>query len=408
MPPKTTKKKALHKGGKSGPDLALPQAFPQDIEPQRLLFDPGNLRLIERDRDLHRAKAIELGQPALQQRVESALRDSKSFEIEALATSIANNGFLRHERLIVVRYDGDRYLVLEGNRRLAAVRLVLEKYAESELSSEVLQSLRTLPCHLLEGEPIVDLTKGKRTSVESEMHLSAYRRASAIYVGLRHLMGAKSWEPASRYEFQAQLILEEGWTLSQVAARFGRTVTAVRRDLQAQVLYRNFSSWERKQNKAHILTYNAFSEAVRSSSIKKWLGWSDGENEILNKGRENAFFHYISAHFPKDGEEPPDESEERPSVEKALRHLKEMLDLGDPDINEALEEAEFDSAEALFETRKEGKFAKRLKSYIRGLRNATASDLQEGARENQQRLVELVEQAQAVLDQVAGFLHGKK
>ena len=404
----TKRKKRKTKRELIGPPLDLPPAVPEDIEPQRLLFDPGNLRLLERDRRLLKTKAMQIGQPALQQRIEEILEASKSFDVKSLATSIANNGFLRHERLIVVRYDGERYLVVEGNRRLAAVRFIIANYEGKELAPAVWASLRKLPCHLLEGDPIVDLTQGKRAKSAAERRLTKYRRVTAVYVGLRHLLGAKNWEPASRYEFQAELILEEGWTLSQVANRFGRSITAVRRDLQAQVLYRDFTEWERRHQKSHELTYNAFSEAVRSRSIKKWLGWSDTDKEIVNKPAEEAFFYFIASRFPEVSDKRIDEEqEEPPSIEKAVRHLKDMLDLDDPDIKEALDAREFETADALFEQRKEGKFAKRVKSYVRGLRNATSAELQEGARENRARLDELIEQAQAVRAQVLGYLGAK-
>jgi hypothetical protein len=159
-------------------------------------------------------------------------------------------------------------------------------------------------------------------------------------------MGSKSWESASRFEFQAHLILEDGWTLQQVASRFGRTLPAVRRDLQAQVLYRDFLKWEKEVNREHRVTYNAFSEAVRAKSIKEWLGWEDEANRIANKDREKVFFSYLSTRFPVIDSKTEDEQEEAetPSVERALRQLKAMLDLGDPDLEEVLDAGEFDRA----------------------------------------------------------------
>ena len=197
----------------------------------------------------------------------------------------------------------------------------------------------------------------------------------------------------------------------QVATRFGRKIGEVRRDLQAQVLYRDFLEWEKSRGREHRVAYNAFSEAVRSKSIKNWLGWSKEEYQIENKEAEKAFFLYLSTRFPPaekvvDGDD--DDDLEPPSVEKAVRHLKAMLDVQDEDIVEALESAEFDTAEALFETRKEGKIAKRIKGYIRNLKNSTASELQDGAEENQQRLRELLDIIHALLAQLEWYLAKKK
>ena len=390
----------------SPPSLELPEGANESLEPRLLLLDAGNLRLLERGRELADTPAIDIGQPAIQKRIDNTLREAKSFDVQGLATSIANNSFLKHERLIVVNYDGERYLVLEGSRRLAAVRFLFERIGLQQLPSVVINSLKTLPCFVLTGAPVVDRSAGNRAAKLAAQRLEDYRNAAAIYIGLRHLMGSKSWEPASRYEFQAHLILDEGWSLQQVANRFGRKVPVVRRDLQAQVLYRDFLSWEKRSKRQHRITYNAFNEAVRARSIKDWLGWSDKENAISNKDREEVFFRYLGTRFPiVDDEQIEDEEEEVPSVEQALRHLKAMLDLHDPDIEESLDEGDFDSAETLYETRKEGKFAKRVKGYVRGLRNATAAELQENVAENDERLVELIDTAEGVRAQIAGFLN---
>lgn len=402
LTPPTKGKKAIAEV----PQLDLPLGRNEQIAPNRLLLDTGNLRLLERGRELLNTNAIDIGQPAVQKRVEVALRETKSFDVQGLATSISYNSFLQHERLIVVNYDGDNYLVIEGNRRLAAVRYLADKPGIQKLSPTVRESLATLPCYVLDGPSVVERALGKRTAKQAEIRLKAYRRGSSVYIGLRHLMETKSWEPASRYEFQYHLILQDGWTLQQVATRFGRSRGVVRRDLQAQVLYRDFLDWEKAIDREHRVTYNAFSEAVRSKSIKKWLGWVEEENRIKNTDREKVFFRYLSSRFPVVDSEDDSEKEEveTPSVERALRQLKAMLDLGDSDIDEALEEGEFETAEVLFETRKEGKFAKRVKGFVRGLKNATASELQEAAQENKERLDELIATAKSVLAQIDGFL----
>jgi hypothetical protein len=392
---------------KRGPQLDLPTGESQNIRPSLLLFDSGNLRLLERGRKLLNTPAVDIGQPATQKKIETALRETKSFDVPGLATSIANNGFLRHERLIVVNYDGQRYLTLEGNRRLLAVRYILEKLGQKQLAPSVFESLKTLPCFLLAGLPIVDMSLKGKASEEAIKRLKEYRKAAAVYVGLRHLMGSKTWEPASRYEFQANLILEDGWTLQQVASRFGRSVPVVRRDLQAQVLYRDFLKWETEVGRQHRVTYNAFSEATRAKSIKEWLGWSEVENRITNYDHEKIFFQYLSTRFPPTTSDDESELEtpDMPSVEAALRQLRAMLDLGDPDINEALEAGEFEQAEVLFDSRKEGKFSKRVKGYVRGLRNATAAELQDGAEENKERLNELISVSKSVVRQIDGYLN---
>src|SRR2546430_16159535 len=77
--------------------LDLPLGDNQPISPDQLLLDTGNLRLLERGRQLLTTPAMEIGQPAIQKRVEQALRETKAFDVQGLAVSIGNNSFLQHE-----------------------------------------------------------------------------------------------------------------------------------------------------------------------------------------------------------------------------------------------------------------------------------------------------------------------
>jgi hypothetical protein len=151
-----------------------------------LLLDPHNLRLLERGQDkLQHVPASIIGQKAVQDELFQTLLDDSLFDVPALERSIIYNGFLKHERLIVARYDGQHFLVLEGNRRLTAVKSIYLKFGAKleRLPSAVRQSLQTLPCFVLNGRAI----NGAASRLEE------YRRASEIYIGMRHLMGAKRW-----------------------------------------------------------------------------------------------------------------------------------------------------------------------------------------------------------------------
>jgi len=208
-------------------------------------------------------------------------------------------------------------------------------------------------------------------------------------------MGAKSWEPASRYEFQARLISKEKWTPEQVADRFGRKKTEVLRDLKAQTLYQDFRAFEERTKLEHTLTYNAFAEAARAPSVMKWLGWSSDRMAIANTDRESSFFHYLLSRLRSRSkltlgegeEETPDES-----AESIVRRLRDMLKLEDEEIEGALLDRDFDAADISYEQKREGTFAKRVASFTRTLKRVTGEELQTNTAENIARLRELEDQ----------------
>lgn len=392
MPRKPTSKKKSQQL-QLGPPLRLPQGVSTDLNPHALLLDPQNLRLLERvNADIRNIKAKLVGQPSIQSKIFKTMWEDVLFDVPSLETSIIHNGFLKHERLIVARYNADKYLVLEGNRRLTAVKHIFQEYGPKleGLPAYVRQSLQTLPCFVFDGDPIGN----------DDVVLEEYRRAAEIYIGMRHLMGAKRWEPASRYEFQARLILEENWSPADVAERFGRKKNEVIRDLKAQRLYRDFRSFEEKTKIEHSLTYNAFAEAARSPDIMNWLGWSNDRMEVVNKKREEIFFHYLITRLKaraRVGNEEGEEETADQSAEEIVRQLRKMLKLRDLSIQEALEDRDFDSADLLFQEKREGDFAKKVVSYTRALRRVNTEELSDKPRENKSKLNQLIEQAQKLV-----------
>ena len=106
--------------------------------------------------------------------IERFVRDERLLEI---ITSIADKGYFDGEPLLVVRYEQDRYHVIEGNRRLAALKL-------------------------LTGQ--LPVPPG-RTSIDDVCELAKYRPETVPclvfshedkimrYLGFRHITGIKSW-----------------------------------------------------------------------------------------------------------------------------------------------------------------------------------------------------------------------
>ena len=369
-----------------GPSLGLPAGTSEELDPAKLLLDPLNLRLLERVGESYENMPLGLyGESAVQQKLFAVISADSRFDIASLATSIENNGFLKHERLIVARYDGDKYLVLEGNRRVTAIRKLQDERGGSfqALPPAIRESLRTIPCFVLDG-PVIDA---------DDNIAAAYRRAAEIYIGMRHLMGAKSWEPASRYEFQSRLIFSEGWRVDEVAERFGRKKSEVVRDLKAQILYRDFVTFEKTKKVEHTLTYNAFNEAARAPAIMKWLGWSDAKMSFLDEGKKGVFFHYLISRVrskPIEDDDPPTDVSEH-TAEAVVRKLRDMLRLEDHVILEALEDKDFHSAEISFLERREGALGKKVAAFTRLLKRTSTDDLTSSV-DTRERLLELQEQ----------------
>ena len=92
------------------PATNIPLRTPTKIDTALLDFDPHNPRLLE-----------DLVKKPTEAQVIKAMADMA--DLSELVESIASNGYIDIEPLIV-QSAGTRYVVLEGNRRLAAIRLL--------------------------------------------------------------------------------------------------------------------------------------------------------------------------------------------------------------------------------------------------------------------------------------------
>jgi hypothetical protein len=138
-----------------------------------------------------------------------------------IAQSIARHGYFESEPLVALETAGQRqYVVLEGNRRLAALKGLASPELRERLTQQT-KSWGTLPASvdLPDALPVVLLAD----------------RAGAVPVqGFRHISGIAPWEPTADARFIVRLVAQ-GHSLEEVADLIGRPlaeVSSMYRDLQ--------------------------------------------------------------------------------------------------------------------------------------------------------------------------------
>jgi hypothetical protein len=130
-------------------------------------------------------------------------------DLRELIESIAANGYVTYEPLIVLDEDGDGTLtVIEGNRRVAALKLLRDPDYAADLGV-------TLPPMRKEREDT--LTEAKILEVES-------RDEARQYIGFKHINGPHKWDSFAKAKFAAQWYRDEsskGITIGDIAHRLG-------------------------------------------------------------------------------------------------------------------------------------------------------------------------------------------
>jgi hypothetical protein len=145
-------------------------------------------------------------------------------ELTELLQSIAANGYLDIEPLIVMFNEKQGLLtVLEGNRRLAAIRL----FREPELVQRINKTERLRIA-------VPNLPEVYRQTLDT---VSVYRvpdrDAARSFIGFKHINGAAKWESYAKAKFAAEWFRSGDVTLEQIAEKIGDKHDTIKRMVAA-------------------------------------------------------------------------------------------------------------------------------------------------------------------------------
>jgi hypothetical protein len=139
--------------------------------------------------------------------------------VDEVAMSIAASGYWSYEPIIVTEEDG-RTIVVEGNRRLAAVQVLCSKPLREKLRVTDLPDLSPERLKNLEELPAIRVAK---------------REDAWPYLGFKHVNGPAKWRSYAKAQYIAFVRDRTGVKLEHIAAQIGdrhRTVQKLYRALK--------------------------------------------------------------------------------------------------------------------------------------------------------------------------------
>jgi hypothetical protein len=203
------------------------------LSPDLLLFDPENPRF---------GGAL-VGKSQLE--IQKAIFGEPHYASE-LVDSFLENGFIEYEPL-VVRREGDHYVVVEGNRRLAAVKEIRANPAAKFAGRR--NDFDEVPAIVFPDQ------------ADDEVQQSQMR----VYLGVRHMLGFRDWPPIAKAQFLEREILRVG--------SLERTLKEVR--LSKQQARRFLLPYRLLKEAKFILPGNedfwVLGEALGRTGVKKFL-----------------------------------------------------------------------------------------------------------------------------------------
>ncbi len=210
--------------------------------------------------------------------------------VQDLMSSIGQQGYFPGEPLLVAPSGDGRFIVVEGNRRLAAVKLLNGQLQPPRRKSRSVA--------MIVGE-------AKHTPTELPCIVYESRDLVLRYLGYRHITGIKEWDALSKARYLADLKdtfyseLSESEQLRTIAKEIGSRSDAVGKLLTGLALFD--SAEESKFFRSHnlspeVVDFSYVTTAIGYSKIANWLGLEDGSGgtiEHVVPERLNSLFYWM-------------------------------------------------------------------------------------------------------------------
>lgn len=266
-----------------------------------IFLDPNNPRFVTMDwEDVPNDK---ISDEVVQNKVMSTLENE--FNIESLVMNMEINGFLPIDRVIVKKVSNDNYVVLEGNRRICAAKVLKRKAEHGEsVTAEVLESIEEIPCLTYTGS-------------NSE--------ASWIFQGLRHIMGIQEWSAYNKARLIVTLMEEEDLKLTEVGKRFGLTAFGAGQWVRAYYAFKQAKETSDYTKEVDEKIFPYFQEVFNRSngSLRDWMKWNDKENKFEDELNFNEFLSWL---YPRSSED-EEGAVSNSTGEWSNRAIKRSIDL---------------------------------------------------------------------------------
>jgi hypothetical protein len=239
------------------------------ISIERLHLDPNNPRLPE--------EAIGKSERELLRVL------YREFNLAELAESLAKNGYFREEPLVAIprsvpkdlsrppkelspqqlemfsvlaKADDTHFIVVEGNRRLATCKLLIDSALRKELGIRQWPSLSTETERDLASLPAI-----------------IYNSSDEVvpYMGVRHIVGIQKWDPFAKARYIARLV-SQGRNMTEIEQVIGDTRGSARKSYVCYKLIKqleedlDFDTKKAKSNFSFLIL------SIGQASVRKFLG----------------------------------------------------------------------------------------------------------------------------------------
>ena len=180
-------------------------------------------------------------------------------DLNELIQSISISGFINLEPLIVLK-KGSKWVVLEGNRRVAAVRIIQSTELQTKLNVTA---------------PPIDPEK-RKTLEELLVRAVESRQEARAFIGFKHINGPHKWDSLAKAKYAAAWLADHG-DIQVVAKTLGDSYNTVRRLVFGWIVLKQAEAngFDKENRTARQFSFSHLYTALARPGFRAYLGISE-------------------------------------------------------------------------------------------------------------------------------------
>ena len=294
----------------------------QTVSLSSLYLDPNNYRFV--DHQEYRSVPPErVFDAVVQRRSTSIVLGRQQENVRDLIASIKANGWLDIDPILVQRVDTGRFLVVEGNRRVATLKYLQRRHEEDAIDLGKLDSAR------LSNLPV-------------SLYQDAGERDRLVMMGLHHISGKRRWPAINRARAMEHLLPHFDNDADAVCQALGVSKREFNLSVRTLALV---GAYEKSDygDQFQPDQYNLFREVLKSTEMRNWLGWDQTEHVAAKQSNLSRLFSWMSREAePDESEEEGDDIDVRSTSDPVITtggHVRELAKvIADPEAVKSLDE----------------------------------------------------------------------
>lgn len=288
----------------------------QKVKLDQIFLDPNNPRIDKPGKE--RIPDVRISEAAVQQ---DCLQQLQKQGINDLIESMKTSGFWVVDRIVLRPFGTDQFVVVEGNRRVAALRTLQSIHTKGRIN---------LPKDIYDG--II--------KIEALVYHGKNPEIAWIIQGFRHTPGIKSWEKYPTARFLAEFEKESKKDVREIAAIFsGMGRSEVTLSLRSYYAFEQARSDEDYGDRLDPEKFGLFDEIIfKKPTLQTWLGWNDKKRKFTNGKNLKKFLSWTTSLEGKDPKLTVSKNTRDLLADLVIQENKKLLD----DFEKEIEKEDFD------------------------------------------------------------------